>query len=157
MTTLFEDMAIDEANLATSQGTARLWALAPTVYVTSVTGHMGDAHAVLFERFAEKRIREAGGKLNVFHDWIGMTGYESRCRQRMTQWSVANLGAYDEVHMVLRSRLVAMGVQVANLALGGKMRVHASRVRLEVELRRALKVSEGSYPAAVAVRQTRTG
>ncbi len=153
MTTLFEDLATDAQELTTDRGTARLWALTPTVYVTSVVGHMEVAHGDLFVRFAEKRIREANGKVNVFHDWIEMTGYESRSRQRLTAWSLANLDAYSEVHLALRSKLVAMGVQVANIALGGKIRVCTTRVRLEVELRQALKASEGSFPAAAAVRR----
>ena len=153
MAGLFEELATDEQHLTTQRGTARLWALAPTVCVTSFAGHMDEAHGELFMRFAERRLREATGRIHVFNDWTAMTGYDSQCRTRLTSWSMANLPAYGEVHMAVRSKIVAMGVQVANLALGGKVRVHASRVRLEVELRRALKASEGSFPAAQVVRQ----
>lgn len=143
---LFEELGRDLQEVTTGGGTARLWWLTPTIYVTQVSGQMGEKHADLFERFAEERIRNAPGKVNVFHDWLGMTGYESRCRQRLTRWSLEHLDAYGEVHLALRSKLVAMGVQVANIALGGKIRVHGSRATLEAELKRALG------PAFVAAR-----
>ncbi len=37
------------------------------------------------------------------------------------------------------SEIVAMGVQVANLALGGLITVHPDRMGVEVELRRVLR------------------
>lgn len=138
---LLEELAVDRDEVATPTGTARLWALSPTVYVSSVTGHMVHAHADLFERFAEQRLLRARGKLNVFHDWMGMTGYESRCRQRLTSWSLAHLDDFDEVHLAQRSKLVAMGVQVANIVLKGKIRTHSSLARLESELRRVLEAT----------------
>jgi len=50
-------------------------------------------------------------------------------------------GAFEEVHVCLRSKIVATGVQLANLALNGVVQVHAGRARLEVEMRRVLRAS----------------
>jgi hypothetical protein len=136
---LLEEQGTDLREARTDRGSARLWVLAPTVYVTSVTGHMEDVHADLFESYGLERIRKAPGKLVVFHDWFDMTGYESRCRTRLTSWSVKRIEHYEEVHLGVRSKLVAMGVQVANIALRGLITAHSDRAKLEVELRRALR------------------
>ena len=52
-----------------------------------------------------------------------MENYESSCRVELTAWV---LGHRDRtsLHIGLRSRLVAMGVSVANLALGSLIQVH---------------------------------
>jgi hypothetical protein len=138
---LFEERGTERQEHRTARGTTRVWVLAPTVYVTVASGHMQEEHAEFLEAYGAERIRRSPGKLHVFHDWLEMTGYDSRCRQRLTSWSVARRDAYQEVHLALRSKLVAMGVQVANLALGGLMRVHTSRIGLEVELGRLLRAS----------------
>jgi hypothetical protein len=116
-----------------------MWTLAPTVYVTQVEGHMDESHAALFESYGAARIAGSSKPLCVFHDWLEMTGYDSLCRKRMTEWSVARLSSYGEVHIAVRSKLVAMGIQVANIALRGLMRAYGDRVALEVELRRVLR------------------
>jgi hypothetical protein len=133
---LFEELGTDRVELDTPSGRVRFWALTPALYVSRVTGHMQDEHAEAFVEYAEERLLRTAGKLSVFHDWMGMTGYESSCRQRLTSWSLAHLDRYDEVHIAQKSKLVAMGVQVANIALGGKISVHTSLVRMEAELRR---------------------
>lgn len=139
---LFEELGTDVCEHVTPKGKAMLWTLAPTVYVTRVSGYMEESHADLFERYGLRRIQEARGqKIRVFHDWYDMAGYDSRCRQRLTAWSLKHLDVYAEVHLCLRSKIVAMGVQVANIALKGLIRVHSDRTRLEVELRRTLRAT----------------
>lgn len=137
---LFLDHAIDLKEQRTARGTARLWAISPTVYVTSVSGHLEEAHADLFEAYGAERIRQAEGRsLFVFHDWLEMTGYESECRKRLTSWSVARRKSYAEVHLATKSKLVVMGVGVANIALGGLIRTHPTRDLLERELGRVVE------------------
>ncbi|HEY6878635.1 MAG TPA: hypothetical protein VI299_11485 [Polyangiales bacterium] len=151
---LLQEQGRDFREVLTERGCARLWVLAPDVYVTFATGYMEEPHAVLFESFGADRIKKAsGGKLTVFHDWLDMTGYDSRCRARLTSWSIANLDHYDAAHFGVRSKIVAMGVQVANMALRGFICAHTSRPKLEAELRRAM-VSRGlmSEPQAVVAR-----
>ena len=138
---LLEELGTDLRQVTTSRGTARLWTLASTVYVTTVSGHMDLEHASLFEAYGADRVRLSGGGLHVFHDWLTMTGYESECRQRLTRWSVKHLDAYAEVHLAVRSKIVAMGVQVANIALRGLIHVHPDRAPIEVALRRVLRVT----------------
>jgi hypothetical protein len=139
---LFEELGTDARELVTPKGRAQLWTLAPTIYVTRVSGHMDESHAELFESYGLRRIQHAkGAKIRVFHDWYDMTGYESKCRQRLTSWSIRHLDVYAEVHICLRSKIVAMGVQVANIALRSIMRVHPDRAKLELQLRRVMRAT----------------
>jgi hypothetical protein len=138
---LHEDGATDIRECKTARGTVRVWTLLPTVYVTCMSGHLQDAHAELLEAYGQDRIERAGGQLYVFHDWIEMSGYDATSRQRMTTWSVARRHVYAEVHLAIRSKIVAMGAHVANIALGGLMHVHGGRAALELELGRVLRVA----------------
>lgn len=112
-----------------------MYAFNRAAYATEFTGRLQDAHVDLFLAYSEDRIRVASGKLTVFHDWLEMTGYDPSCRRRITQWTVSNLSHFSEVHVALRSKLVAMGVQVANIALGGLVKTHRSRASLEEAVR----------------------
>jgi hypothetical protein len=129
------------AERVTPSGKLRAWALAPNVFATQGEGHMTDDHCAFIEDYSEARIREYHGTLYVFHDWMEMTGYDTKTRLRLTAWAVAHRKAYEEVHVAARSRIIAMGVHVANLALGGVMRFHTGIAALEVELARVLRIA----------------
>lgn len=136
---LMEERGADRRLAETPRGSLLAYTLTPTIYVTIVSGHMETEHADALLAFSEARVRgRRGQKLRVFHDWVEMTGYESQCRQRLTSWAVANLDAFDEMHIAQRSKLVAMGVQVANLALGGLITPYTDRTAVEIALRRAV-------------------
>jgi hypothetical protein len=128
---------------ATQTGALRAWVLTPNVFVTQGEGHMTDDHCSFIVQYGEERIKRYSGKLYVFHDWLEMTGYDSRTRIRLTAWSVAHRHLYEEVHLAVRSRIIAMGVQVANVAVGGIMRAHTGIATLEVELARAMRLASG--------------
>ena len=137
---LLRESGTEFAERATETGTLRAWMLAPNLYVTQGEGHMTDIHCEFIEAYGEACLRRHPGKYYVFHDWRELTGYDTRTRIRLTAWAVAHRHAYEEVHLAVRSRIIAMGVQVANVALGGFMRTHAGIATLEVELARALAV-----------------
>lgn len=138
---LLEERGADFHEHVSTRGVSRFWTLAPNVYVTCVRGHMDASHAVAFEVYSAERIRRSPDGLYVFHDWVEMTGYDSLCRKRMTEWSAARVHHYLEVHLAVRSKLVAMGVQVANIALRGMMRAYTDRLKIELELKRVLRTA----------------
>jgi hypothetical protein len=130
----------------TSTGKIRVWTLAKNLYVTQGEGHMQDEHAAFLEGYGADRLQRAGGKVYIFHDWMELTGYDSKTRYRLTTWSAEHRATFEEVHLAVRSPLVAMGVQVANIALGGFMRVHTGVATLELELARVLSVIRVDRP-----------
>jgi len=137
---LGEDRAIDRRSAQQPTGLVEVWALSAHVYVTRCVGNMSDPHAELMITYAEEMKRRAHGHgMIVFHDWLHMTGYAPGCRARLTTWSVANLSCYASVHMALQSKIVAMGVSLANLALGGIITTHSDLESLEAKLTSVLK------------------
>jgi hypothetical protein len=72
-----------------------------------------------------------------FHNWLGMQNYETACRVELTEW-VFRHRSQSIFHIGVASRMVAMGVAVANLALGNLLHVHNSVSGLESALARIL-------------------
>ena len=64
------------------------------------------------------RISLRGGAI-AFHDWSGLTSYSSEARRLCTDWMLANRKGFERCTILVSSAIVAMGVNVANLALGG--------------------------------------
>jgi len=133
----------DPRQARTERGELRIYASSRAAYGTEFTGHLEDRHVDLFLAYSEDRIRLASGKLAVFHDWLEMTGYDSSCRKRITEWTVKNLAHYAEVHVALRSKIVAMGVQVANIALGGLVHTHKNLASLEAAMMNVVGTTTG--------------
>ena len=67
------------------------------------------------------------GKIAIFFDFTDAPRYESGLRVFWTQWLQSHLRSITKMHIVVRSKMVAMGVSVANLALGGIIQTHTHR------------------------------
>jgi hypothetical protein len=81
------------------------------------------------------------GSISIFDDLELVRGYDSGVRARLTAWSRANRAVIKEFHILTGSRIVAMGVTVANIALGGQIVVHLRRVDFERALKRAIDLA----------------
>lgn len=91
-----------------------------------------DLSAALFlESAFEQTLQASGTRLRVFHDWAKITGYDTEARIHYTNWSQPLIAQVDAVHILFESRLVAMGVSVANLVLGNKLHATADRQHFE--------------------------
>jgi hypothetical protein len=91
--------------------------LAPTVAHIVVEGVLD--RTLADEMIAETaRVSRQGGGI-VLHDWSKLDTSTSTARQRLTDWTLEHRRDLSAVHILVRSSIVAMGVNVANLALGG--------------------------------------
>jgi hypothetical protein len=63
----------------------------------------------------------ASGRAVALHDWSQLKSYDSEARQRCTAFMVAHRRDFAEVTILVTSAIVAMGVNVANIGLGGFM------------------------------------
>lgn len=111
------------------------------VLYTRVTGHADIVcarHAMnAFDRLAAST-REP---IEAFHDWEDVTSYDSEVRTEYTRWSKTHLDRLGGLHVLIRSRLVAMAISVYRAAVGGVVTAHYDRrefdkVRAEAILRR---------------------
>jgi hypothetical protein len=116
--------------LSTARGTLTIWPAPPSVLRTTFDGVMDTELMDALLSIGEAILREHGG-LHVFHDWSGMTGYDSQSRIAITNWGLARLKQMRSVHVLHGSKLVAMGVAVANVALGGIVKVHQNRASFD--------------------------
>jgi hypothetical protein len=131
----------DNAKRARSdRGEFAFWLIAPDVCATYAQGYMTRNMAQLMILQLEP-VYASGAMIYGFHNWLGMSNYESACRVDLTAW-VLQHRKQTVAHIALASRLVAMGVSVANLALGSPFHVHESedalaRALAEVMAKRA--------------------
>lgn len=126
----------DVRELRSEEGSIVFWKITSTVYATAVEGYLSRDMARLI-------IREAGpmyraGAVAGFHDWFQMTGYDSGSRIDLTNWVMGHR-TESRLFIGTRSKLVAMGVSVANLALGNMIESHSSPATLEAALDRLLE------------------
>lgn len=123
----------------TERGSLEIWRRSPTVLVQTLEGH-GEACFVdpMIERL-DALVAE-GIKARVFDDWERATRYDPETRARLTAWTKANRGALEETVILVRSKLFAMGVNVANLAVGGRLKVVSSRTEFEKLLAERLEL-----------------
>lgn len=104
---------------------------APGVLYTRVMGH-ADLPCVRVLMGAFDRVASlTPDKMEVFHDWERVTGYEAEVRPEYTRWSKGHLHCLAGLHILIRSRLLAMGITVANAALNGAMTAHYERAEFE--------------------------
>ncbi|HWA73378.1 MAG TPA: hypothetical protein VG937_13625 [Polyangiaceae bacterium] len=92
------------------------WTEQGAIYV-SVDVHGDRSLSPLMVRRADTLI--ARTRMKFFFDFWQMPTYDSEMRTEWTGFLVTHRARVDEIHVVARSKLVAMGVAVANLALGG--------------------------------------
>jgi len=137
-----------------ARGSLELWPLllssGPTLIMRCV-GHasiefaepIATATATLFEK----------GRPVVFDDWECVTGYDSALRVKLTEWHKAHEDRMERTHILVGSRLLAMGVSVANLVMGGRLDVYASRREFEAQLAR--RVPHGTALSSRAAESSR--
>lgn len=58
-------------------------------------------------------------RIHFFADAEHLVNYDSRLRTAMTARFLPDRARFETLHVMLKSKIVAMGVSVANLALGG--------------------------------------
>lgn len=127
----------DAQRIQTERGSIAYWELTPRLYMTQVQGVMSQEMAHLIIALAEP-LYARPGRIHGFHNWLGMDNYESVCRVELTSWVLSHR-EQSTLHIGLRSRMVAMGVAVANLALGSLIQVYNEPKGLETALLSVLK------------------
>lgn len=84
----------------------------------------------------------SSGRAVALHDWSGLTGYDPIARQICTSFMVEHRRGFEEVTILATSALVAMGVNVANLGLGGFLHATTDRDEFEALVRRFRPIAD---------------
>jgi len=76
--------------------------------------------------------------VHVFHDWADMSRYDTEARVKLTEYANRRIRCFASTNILVRSRLLAMGITVANIILRNHIQVYGHRERFDKELRRAM-------------------
>lgn len=112
----------------TERGSVQIWEPSSRLLVMRFLGH---AERDLAPLFVERMERFTAGKpgFSLFIDLGELEGYDSEIRVRATAATEGFLDRANAIHFLVRSKIVAMGISVANLALGGRLVSHSERRR----------------------------
>lgn len=99
------------------RGRVTITSLGPCTSHFVVEGTLDDVLADAMTAEGSRISRNGDGI--ALHDWSKLVRYTSSARVRLTDWMMQHRRGFEAVHILVSSNLVAMGVNVANLALGG--------------------------------------
>jgi hypothetical protein len=115
------------ARVASTRGEFVLWSPAPAVVMQVAVGH---GSAEIAEQLVRENDRLMAGRRDVlaFFDGLAFTGYDSELRTSLAAQARRQLdaGQIKAVTVLSRSKLVAMGSAVVNLALKSRFEIVAN-------------------------------
>jgi hypothetical protein len=139
-----EARAIRQEEWRSDHGGLTILYPADHVLVFKYLGHMS-ADVVPFVENAVDRVLAVDVRPDIFVDLAEMTGYDSAYRIEITQWGGRIRNRVNEFSLLTRSTLIAMGVSLSNLALGGFMSATTRRSEFDTKIDRAVR--RGPTPA----------
>lgn len=120
-----------------SKGTFRLTIYPPRVVVVELVGLAAQPSAAVIEKELDAAF-SAGNALQVFWELGELVNYHSDVRVCSTRVLLCHRERFEALHAYCTSKIVAMGVSVANLALGGIAHVHKERASFDRALDAAI-------------------
>jgi len=125
--------SVENTRLTDERGSLQITAPYPGVLLVRFVGHarapMANAIIVALDAAVA-----AHGYVIIFDDWYGATGYDSAVRLKLTDWTRRNAVELRATHVLVGSRLIAMGLSVASLALGKHFETYSDRAQFEAAL-----------------------
>jgi len=109
---------------------ARVWLETPTVVAWIISGH-GTMDVVKQVVVELEELAPKQGSFLVFNDTERMPGYDPGFRNILTEWSKSKAERLTTIHILTASRVVAMGAAVANMLLGGNIKMYSERSAFE--------------------------
>ena len=109
------DILMQPRVVAAEQGTLELANPAPGALVIRMTGRMELSHAQAICAYGEVTVYQDCPTPNAFLDLYEMDGYDTECRVLLTDWTQAQ--SPGPTHVLLGTRVVALGVAMASMAL----------------------------------------
>ncbi|HEX7601282.1 MAG TPA: hypothetical protein VF316_06735 [Polyangiaceae bacterium] len=122
--------------LATDKGTIEIYFLSPEVVLQRATGQADLAHAQAIATTLQAAI-DGGARIAIFDDFSALEGYTSEARIELTTWTRASLPKIASIHILVKSKIVSMGVAVANIALRN-VNSYTDRAPFDAAIMRAL-------------------
>ena len=116
-----------------SLGALEIWLAAPGVVVQRIRGYGSVKIAEAIADFNDRLI-SAGVQPLIFDDWMELTGYSTGARVTLTAWAIQRRRRIRGIHVLVKSKLVSMGLAISNTATGGLATAYANRLDFEAAL-----------------------
>ena len=127
----------DGAGFRTPKGRLAIWTPAPGFVISRITG-LGDKAFTVPIIDAFDRALPDELPIRLFFDVETIASYDSELRTQLTARFYEERARIGEFHVLVGSKLTAMGVSVANLALGGIVTSHTQRLQFVTAVDTAL-------------------
>lgn len=124
----------------TDRGWLRIRLAAPTVMVFEYHGHSDVSYAEFYERVIDDVFGDRDG-LHFFIDCEAQTGFDRAFRKRIAECARKHEPRTKTYFILVRSRVVALGVALVSLMVGGKTKVVSTRAEFEAQLKAAIRRS----------------
>jgi hypothetical protein len=122
-----------------ARGVLSAWVFAEeAVVLQQVKGHVSTTLVEQSVQLCDRAVSEARAPLLLMDDLANVTSYDSAARVRSIEWSKLNQDKLASVHVLFHSKLIAMAVSVANLALRDPMHSYSAREPFEQQILEAL-------------------
>lgn len=109
---------IPDATVTGEQGGITLQNPAPGVVVSEAFGHATlPIGAKIVEFVSLAMVQHPDGAL-IFHDWRRVEGYDTEVRRMLVEAGKRDRAHTRAINILVRSKVLAMGLSVAGLALG---------------------------------------
>jgi hypothetical protein len=119
-------LLLNGSGFRTSAGRLSLWTPAASIVLARLQGYGAEAFAEpITEAF--DRVLANSDSIRLFFDAESLENYDSTLRTSLTDRFVRDRKRLSELHVLVRSKIVSMGVSVANMALGGMVVSHTER------------------------------
>jgi hypothetical protein len=100
------------------RGELRMRLPAPTVLVMEYEGYSDDSFVTFIESVWDATFARTSGAVQIFADTENQTGYTSGFRVGLMKWSKRMVSRTDTYCLLVKSRLVAMGIAIVKTAVG---------------------------------------
>jgi hypothetical protein len=120
-----------------AQGRIGIWLPARGLLIVRLSGHGHAELAVPIIEAIDESLRRAR-RVSVFFEAGKLQTYDSALRTELTQRLRKDLDRFESIHVLVASKMVAMGVSVASLALDGKVTSHSEHDAFMDALKTAL-------------------
>lgn len=119
--------------LKTDEGEYLLFLPAPSVGVAVVRG-IGTEELARAMMDQTRILFRTQKSLAIFVDVSEMKSYQTAARTTLTAFMKESLSRFHTIQIYVRSKIVSMGVAVANVALDSRIEAHASRARFDAAM-----------------------
>jgi hypothetical protein len=122
--------------ISDDRGQLEVWIPRSSMIVFRFDGYASPAFGPAQIEIASRSLTRAP-KLEIFNDWYGVTSYDVGLRKAVTDWAQMHLKQLV-IHCLIRSPLIAMGLEVSRLTLGAEIYPMTDKRVFEQKLERAL-------------------